>query len=121
MIDLHRDLMSYFGGLAMSEDSSAPIFPELSRRPVGGAGGLSATFVRLMNKAGICAPLGAAKGQDGRVFRRVIVPLAETRLCDATGLGKRSDRNSTRIGRPQLGCDQPRLHACLAGDDGECH
>lgn len=69
IIDLHQDLMSYFGGLAMSEDSSAPIFPELSRRSVGGAGGLSARFLRLMNKAGILAPLGAAKSQDGRVFR----------------------------------------------------
>jgi integrase len=69
VVDLHRDLMSYFGGLGMSEDSSAPIFPALSRRPVGGAGGLSARFGRLMNKAGILAPLGGAKGGNGRVFR----------------------------------------------------
>ena len=57
--------MTYLGGLAMSENASAPIFPELSRRPVGGASGLSARFRRLMNKAGIYAPLGAAKGGMG--------------------------------------------------------
>ncbi|MEA2261963.1 MAG: hypothetical protein QOJ51_4788 [Acidobacteriaceae bacterium] len=69
VVDLHRDLMTYFGGLTVSENSSAPIFPALSRRPVGGAGGLSGRFRRLMDKASILAPLGAAKGQDGRVFR----------------------------------------------------
>jgi integrase len=69
VVDLHRDLMSYFGGFAMSENQSAPIFPTLSKRPIGGAGGLSATFGRLMGDAGIFAALGAAKGQDGRVFR----------------------------------------------------
>jgi integrase len=69
VVDLHRDLMTYFGGLTVSEDSSAPIFPALSQRPVGGAGGLSGRFRRLMDKASILAPLGAAKGQDGRVFR----------------------------------------------------
>jgi integrase len=69
VVDLHRDLMTYFGGLAVSENASAPIFPELSRRPVGSANGLSARFRRLMNKAGIYAPLGAAKGGNGRVFR----------------------------------------------------
>ena len=69
VVDLHQDLMTYFGGLAVSENASAPIFPELSRRPVGSANGLSARFRRLMNKAGIYAPLGAAKGGNGRVFR----------------------------------------------------
>jgi integrase len=68
VVDLHRDLMSYFGSLAPG-DPSAPIFPTLSKRPIGGAGGLSATFGRLMDKASILAPLGAAKGEDGRVFR----------------------------------------------------
>jgi integrase len=69
VVDLHRDLMTYLSGLTVSEDPSAPIFPELSRRPIGGAGGLSARFGHLMDKASILAPLGAAKGEDGRVFR----------------------------------------------------
>ena len=69
VVDLHRDVMTYLGGLTVSENASAPIFPELSRRPVGGADGLSARFGRLMNRAGILAPLGVAKGGNGRVFR----------------------------------------------------
>jgi integrase len=66
-VDLHPDLMTYFGGL--TNDSSVQIFPRLSRRPVGSANGLSAGFRRLMDRAGIYAPLGAAKEQAGRVFR----------------------------------------------------
>jgi hypothetical protein len=69
VVDLHQDLMTYFGGLTVSGNSNAPIFPELNRRPVGSTNGLSARFRRLMDKAGIYAPLGAAKGEDGRVFR----------------------------------------------------
>jgi integrase len=67
IVDLHQDLMTYLGGLTVSENAS--IFPELSRQPVGGADGLSGRFGRLMNKAGILAPLGVAKGGNGRVFR----------------------------------------------------
>jgi integrase len=69
VVDLHADLMAYFGGLPMSDDARAAIFPDLSRRPVGSANGLSAGFHRLMDKAGILAPLGAAKEKAGRVFR----------------------------------------------------
>ena len=69
VVDLHPDLMGYFGGLTMSDNPRSPIFPDLSRRPVGSANGLSAGFHRLMDKAGILAPLGAAKEKAGSVFR----------------------------------------------------
>ena len=113
--------MTYFGGLTVSENASAPIFPALSQRPVGGAGGLSARFRRLMDKAGILAPLGAAKGQDGRVFRGLSCPFAEPLVCDATGRGERTDRDSQGVGRPQLGRDEPELHADFPSFDGGGH
>jgi integrase len=58
VVDLHADLMAYFSGLPMSDHARAPIFTDLSQRPVGSANGLFAGFHRLMDNAGILAPLG---------------------------------------------------------------
>jgi integrase len=71
VVDLHQDLMTYFGGLTVSGNSSAPIFPELNRRPVGSANGLSAAFRHLMDKARIYAPLGAGGHEAVRMPQRL--------------------------------------------------
>jgi integrase len=67
VIDLHRDLWNYFGGMQPGVPA-APVFPSLCHRPIGSASGLSARFKRLMDKAGVLSPLGAPNG-SGRVFR----------------------------------------------------
>jgi integrase len=68
VVDLHPYLMNYLGALPMGEPSE-PLFPTLSQLQVGGGGGLSGRFRQLMDRAGILSPLGAPKGQAGRVFR----------------------------------------------------
>ena len=58
--------MNYFESLPVSDDPRAPIFPALYGKPSGSHGGLSNMFRRLMDKAGIRVPHGAAKTGKGR-------------------------------------------------------
>jgi hypothetical protein len=92
VVDLHQDLMTYFAGLTVSENASAPIFPALSRRPVGSANGLSAGFRRLMDKAGIYAPVGAAKGENGR-YRSIRCAMLSSLSFTVPGCLSRSARS----------------------------
>ena len=67
VVDLHPDLVHHLNALQPGVPA-APVFPRLSTRPIGSASGLSASFRRLMDRAGILSPLGSNRG-NGRVFR----------------------------------------------------
>ncbi len=70
-IPLHPDVEDYLLSLPLgSNKPDAPIFPTLSRKKGTGANGLSQTFVRLIEKAGIKREPGIqnVKGQGRQVF-----------------------------------------------------
>jgi hypothetical protein len=113
--------MTYLGGLTVSENASAPIFLELSRRPVGGANGLWARFRRLMNKAGIYAPLRVAKGGNGRVFRALSFHSLRPIFRDPATLLRRPIEVRIGAGRPQLRRNESKLHAGFPSFDGVGH
>jgi integrase len=70
---LHRDIVTYLAEEAASDndDPNAPLFPSLRGLGTGGTHGLSAQFAKLMDKAGIDVPLGKAKSDKGRRFRKL--------------------------------------------------
>jgi integrase len=67
VVDLHPDLVSYLASLQPGVPAT-PLFPTLSRKPVGSASGLSAGFRKLMDKAGILSPLGKASPRQFRAL-----------------------------------------------------
>lgn len=67
-IVLAADLIEYLAALPTPMKSSQSVFPSLAGRLTGSNGGLSATFKRLMEKAGIDAAKGAEKEGVGRQF-----------------------------------------------------
>jgi integrase len=68
-VPLHPDLERYFLDLPLEDEPTAPIFPTLSLRKIGGSTGLSAKFRKLMKKAGITADILTAKNAGkGRCF-----------------------------------------------------
>ena len=67
---LHRALLEHLRGLDLPSDPEAPILPALSRKAAAGENGLSKTFGRIVNEAGIAAPtLRAAAGAKGRTMK----------------------------------------------------
>lgn len=69
VVVLHPDLLKWCESLHAGDKPDAPLFPALHGRKSGSAGGLSNAFARLMERAGIHAPLGEAKQGKGRRFR----------------------------------------------------
>jgi integrase len=70
-LPMHPDIEDYLLELPLRTNKpDAPIFPKLSRKKGTGANGLSETFVRLMEKAGIKREPGVAKvkGEGRQVF-----------------------------------------------------
>ena len=68
-VPLHPDLERYFLDQPLADEVSAPLFPTLSQRKIGGSTGLSAKFRKLMKKAGIIAETLTAKNSGkGRCF-----------------------------------------------------
>ena len=53
VIGLHQDFLDWLSERPVPEQSDAHVFPELAGRPLAGDGGLSATFRKLVKKAGI--------------------------------------------------------------------
>ena len=53
VIGLHQDFLDWLSERPVPEQSDAFVFPELAGRPLAGDGGLSATFRKLVKKAGI--------------------------------------------------------------------
>jgi hypothetical protein len=73
-IPMNEALESYFMDHALSDDPAAPLFPGLCKRTPGGRNGLSLTFGRLMDSAGVSRKLikqaadGAGRTQYVRSF-----------------------------------------------------
>ena len=66
-IPIHPTLEEYLLSLPGADDVNSPLFPELYNKPGTGRSGLSMTFKRIMEKAGIDAGvLRERKGQKGR-------------------------------------------------------
>lgn len=67
---LHSDIQAYLERLPVkTKDPNAPLFPTLSTKGIGGDHGLSLTFRRLMNKAGIQSEEHASRADGkGRKF-----------------------------------------------------
>jgi integrase len=66
-VPLHPELEDYLLSLSVPDTDTEPIFPRLSRTRSTGKSGLSATFKRIMEKAGIDAGIARQKcGEGGR-------------------------------------------------------
>jgi integrase len=68
-IPIHQDLYNYLLELPRSDDPKKPVFPKLFDKPGTGKSGLSMSFKRLMQRAGIDD--GAARKKDGKLGRNV--------------------------------------------------
>lgn len=62
------DLVAYFKGQPVPMKKDAPIFPSLYGKKPGSAGGLSNTFARIMEEAGLDRGQGKAREGKGRRF-----------------------------------------------------
>jgi integrase len=68
-IPIHHDLYNYLLELRRSADPKGPVFPKLFDKPGAGKSGLSMSFKRLMQRAGIDD--GVARKKDGKLGRNV--------------------------------------------------
>jgi integrase len=74
IVPLHPSLEEFLLGHPLSDDPTTPLFPKLSKRTVGGRNGLSLTFGRLMDTAGVTREVlklstaGAGRTQYSRSF-----------------------------------------------------
>jgi integrase len=53
VIGLHPDFLDWLTTRPVPEDDEAPVFPTLAGKPLNGENGLSNTFIKLLDKAGI--------------------------------------------------------------------
>jgi integrase len=68
VVVMAKDLVDYFKSQPIPMKKDAPLFPSLHGRTTGSAGGLSNTFARLLDKAGIDREQGEARKGKGRRF-----------------------------------------------------
>lgn len=68
VVVLAHDLTEYLASLPQPKKKDAPLFPSLHGKKSGSAGGLSNTFARLLDKAGIDREQGDEKKGKGRRF-----------------------------------------------------
>jgi integrase len=68
VVVMAKDLVGYFKSQPIPMKKDAPLFPSLHGRTTGSAGGLSNTFARLLDKAGIDREQGEARKGKGRRF-----------------------------------------------------
>jgi integrase len=72
-IPLHPQLEEYLLGCPSSNSPKAPVFPELVDKSGGGKSGLSATFKRIMARAGVDGGLiRERQGTDGRSLSALV-------------------------------------------------
>lgn len=65
IIGLHGDFLDWLSESPVPKDPDAFLFPSLAGKSTGGAGGLSVTFISLIEKAGLENPL-LRKGDNGK-------------------------------------------------------
>jgi integrase len=70
LIPIHQDLYEYFLELPRSDRTKRPVFPKLFEKPGAGKSGLSMSFKRLMERAGIDDGV-ARRSLRARVMRMV--------------------------------------------------
>jgi integrase len=72
VIGLHPDFLDWLSSRPAAEDGEAPVFPSLVDRSLGGEHGLSNTFIKLLDKAGIerrfLRPGNEGKGRSVRAL-----------------------------------------------------
>ncbi len=68
VVVMASDLRDYLKSLPVPIEKDAPLFPSLHGKTTGSAGGLSNTFARLLDKAGIDREQGEARKGKGRRF-----------------------------------------------------
>jgi integrase len=68
-VPIHQDLYEYLLELPCSDRPKKPVFPKLFDKPGAGKSGLSMSFKRLMERAGIDD--GVARKKDGKLGRNV--------------------------------------------------
>jgi integrase len=68
VVVMARDLVDYFKSLPIPMRKDAPLFPSLHGKKSGSAGGLSNSFGRILEKAGIDREQGDEKKGKGRRF-----------------------------------------------------
>ena len=66
------ELMDYLLTRKSSDEPKAFLFPNLAKMPTHGSVGLSASFRKLMLRAGVDSELGEEKTGKGRQFRRLV-------------------------------------------------
>jgi len=72
VVPLHPELEAFLLERAGTDNPRAPLFPALDGKKSGGAHGLSSTFRRIMDKAGIHAAVARPrKGGKGRAISRL--------------------------------------------------
>ena len=71
-IPIQPDLLAFFEGVTItSEDPAAPVFPTLSNLPVNSGTGLSTTFTKIMDKAGVDRGKASRELKEGETAGRV--------------------------------------------------
>jgi integrase len=106
-IPMHPDMMDYLLGLPIRNNKpDAPILPTLQRKKGTGANGLSASFVRLMEKAGIKREpsVGGVRGKGRQVFNLSFHSLRHTAISAMANAGVSKER------RMQLSGHRSNVH-----------
>jgi len=94
-VPMHPDVEDYLLSLPVpSNRPDAPIFPTLSRKRGNGANGLSNTFTRLMEKAGIYreSATGKVKGKGRQVFTLGFHSFRHTAISELANAGVSKER-----------------------------
>lgn len=71
MVPMHPDLEAHLMNLAGQDDPEAFLFPKLANKRTGGAHGLSESFVRIMERAGIKAGEARPREGEGRAISKL--------------------------------------------------
>ncbi len=94
-IPMHPDVENYLLNLPVkSKRPDAPLFPALSKMKISGFYGLSSTFIRLMEKAGIQREAGTekTKGKGRQVFTLGFHSFRHTAISEMANSGVSKER-----------------------------
>jgi integrase len=90
VIPIHPDFLQWLE-MQRSGIGEAPVFPELSAKPVGGRPGLSAGFKLLMERAGIKAKAFVRKGEGRTTFSKGFHSFRHTYISSLANAGGAPD------------------------------
>ena len=93
------DLEKYLQELPVtSRDPEAPLFPKLARKKVEGRTGLSNTFTRLIDSAGIDNPVLASGRPKGRAVRQLSFHFLASHFCQHHGQRRYLEGSPNEVG-----------------------